>query len=153
MIEWKTGNLFDSKCNVWVNTVNCEGVMGKGIALEFKKRFPNMFNTYKEWCKNGDLKEGGDWLMWINMANIFSGINYPTHVICFATKEAWRNKSKIEWIERGLKSISEYKWSPNTSIAFPKLGCNNGGLDWITQVKPLMIKHLEPLKIKCEIYV
>lgn len=156
MIEWKTDDLFNSKCNVWVNTVNCEGVMGKGIALEFKKRFPKLFKEYQKWCERGDLKEGGDWIMWQNKDNmneIFQDPIPPQFIICFATKESWRNKSKIEWIERGLKYIAEYPWSRNTSIAFPKLGCNNGGLDWITQIKPLMIKYLEPLEIKCEIYV
>ena len=177
MIEFKKGDLFNSRCDTLVNTVNCVGVMGKGIALQFKEKYPHMFTEYKRVCSGnnykgiGKLKEGGD--LWVfslsNYFPMFSLYPEPIKILCFATKEHWRNNSKIEWIERGLKTFSEYHKFENDndyhgysgyfyeylgikSIAWPKLGCNNGGLDWKTQVKPLMIKYLDPLPIKCEIY-
>ena len=195
MIEWKTGDIFNTSCKTIVNTVNCEGVMGKGIALECKKRYPFMFKEYQYACAYGPkakqsnpiLKEGGDlyfywnpkaniddaWLPFENsLEKIHPGINESYdkhHILNFATKVFWRNPSKIEWIERGLynfcvkdyehnnKKFKYYNLGPNTwteamtSIAWPKLGCSNGGLKW-EDVKPLMIKYLEPLQILCEIY-
>lgn len=168
MIIWKTGDLFTSTAQVLVNTVNCEGVMGKGIALEFKNKYPDMFHDYQYWCKH--LKPKGGSIMWwqetekteIQQAT-FSfwdpkpKVKIGKTILCFATKESWRNKSKIEWIELGLQNFVEdidivKKYFKSISVAFPKLGCNNGGLDWETQVKPLMIKYLEPLETKIEIY-
>jgi hypothetical protein len=74
-------------------------------------------------------------------------------ILCFATKVMWQYKSRIEWIERGLANfINNYKHWGITSIAWPKLGCTNGGLDWETQVKPLMIKYLDDIDIINEIY-
>ena len=148
MIEWKTGNLFDSKCQTLVNTVNCKGVMGAGIAKQFKQLYPDMFDEYKLACKKYELNKGGD--LWVyNYIDLYK----PKKILCFATKESWQYPSKIEWIERGLKIfVNTYKAFGITSIAFPKLGCTNGKLDWETQVKPLMIKYLDPLNITCEIY-
>ena len=151
MIIFKKGNIFDSECQTLVNTVNCVGVMGKGIALQFKKRYPKMFNEYKIACKPGQyrcLEHGGDIWIW-------NYVDFYKHkkILCFATKEHWCNPSKIEWIERGLQQfIEDYKYWNIESIAWPKLGCTNGKLDWETEVKPLMIKYLEPLPILCEIY-
>ena len=147
MIVFKQGNIFDSECQTLVNTVNRNGVMGKGLALQFKKKYPKMFDEYKLACKFKQIYIGGDLIVWdhIDMFN-------PKKILCFATKEDWWNPSKLVWIDRGLKMFSQtYKAFGITSIAFPKLGCNNGGLDW-KDVKPLMIKYLEPLDITCEIY-
>ena len=166
MIIWKKGNLFTSTANVLVNTINCEGAMGKGIALEFKKRYPDMYNQYKTWCKTYHPK-GGDLFWWPKLKfeekihtvckSFVEPEQKPINIILnFATKESWRNKSKIEWIEIGLKNFVDVvnidKLHIIDTVAFPKLGCNNGGLDWETQVKPLMIKYLEPLNITIEIY-
>lgn len=156
MLEIKKGDLFNSKCECLVNTVNCVGVMGKGIALQFKEKYPHMFTVYKQACKKGQLKNGGDlWLFSLGSFLPFGDFvftNYPK-ILCFATKEDWRNPSKLEWIETGLKNFSNiYKSLGIKSIAFPKLGCNNGGLNWEKEVKPLMIKYLSPLTIKVEIY-
>ena len=192
MIEWKTGDIFDSKCKTLVNTVNCEGVMGKGLAKQFKDKYKGtmMFGCYQYACKYWKnslydiLAQGGDiyfWYFtkanidekWLPLANQFDklmNINNegapPHHVLHFATKEFWRNPSKLEWIERGLYNFAEKKYTdgerfwemgPNTwiegmkTIAWPKLGCTNGGLRW-EDVKPLMIKYLDPLPILCEIY-
>lgn len=148
MIVFKTGNLFNSESQTLVCTVNCEGVMGKGIALDFKKRFPDMFNEYRYACKNNRIKVGGD--LWIYH---YIDLYKPKNILCFATKELWRNPSKLVWIERGLETfVKAYKGLGITSIAFPKLGCNNGGLDWEKEVKPLMFEYLQPLDIICEIY-
>ena len=98
MIIFKNGNLFDSECQTLVNTVNCYGVMGKGIALQFKQRYPDMFNEYKLACKNSELSSGGD--IWIyDYVDMYK----PKKILCFATKVMWQYPSRIEWIERGLQ--------------------------------------------------
>lgn len=148
MIVFKNGNLFDSECQTLVNTVNRNGVMGKGIALQFKKKYPEMFDEYKLACKRKQIYIGGDLWLWD-----FVDLYKPRKILCFATKEDWWNPSKLVWIERGLEMFSQsYKGLGITSIAFPKLGCNNGKLNWETDVKPLMYKYLQPLDIICEIY-
>lgn len=163
MIRYKQGSLFDSNCQTLVCTVNCEGVMGKGIALEFKQHFPIMYNEYRNVCKYGNiLKHGGDLLLytyenlsqltlWDTDGHLNKG--RQSKILCFATKEHWRNPSKLEWIDRGLEEfVRRYKEWGITSVAFPKLGCNNGGLDW-ENVRPLMEKHLSKIDIPVEIYV
>ena len=148
MIVFKTGNLFESECQTLVNTVNRNGVMGKGIALRFKKKYPELFDEYKLACKRKQIYIGGDLFIWD-----FIDLYKPRKVLCFATKEDWWNPSKLIWIERGLETFSKtYKMLGITSIAFPKLGCTNGKLDWENDVKPLMFKYLQPLDIICEIY-
>lgn len=167
MIQYKIGNLLDSNCQTLVCTVNCEGVMGKGIALEFKKKFPKMFAAYRETCYHTQdkLKHGGD--LWLYRYPEIEQLNLltPTEdgeqfirgrqssILCFATKEYWRNPSKLEWIERGLQYVDLFVTTYSIrSIAFPKLGCSNGGLNWM-DVKPLMEKYLSKLDILVEIYV
>lgn len=148
MIVFKNGNLFDSECQTLVNTVNRNGVMGKGIALQFKQRYPEMFDEYKLACKLKQIHIGGDIIVYDNM-----DLYKPKKILCFATKEDWWNPSKLEWIERGLKIfVQTYKTFGITSIAWPKLGCTNGKLNWEKQVKPLMIKYLDDLDIINEIY-
>lgn len=148
MIIFKNGNLFDSECQTLVNTVNCYGVMGKGIALQFKQRYPDMFNEYKLACKNFELSSGGD--IWIyDYVDMYK----PKKILCFATKVMWQYPSRIEWIERGLQVFfNNYKYWKLESVAWPKLGCTNGGLDWENEVKPLMIKYLDDIDIINEIY-
>ena len=148
MIVFKKGNLFDSECQTLVNTVNRNGVMGKGIALQFKQRYPDMFNEYKLACKRKQIYIGGD--LWIYD---YIDMYKPRKILCFATKEDWWCSSKLIWIERGLTYfINTYKQLGITSCAWPKLGCANGKLDWETQVKPLMIKYLDDIDIINEIY-
>ena len=148
MIVFKTDNIFNSESQTLVNTVNCKGVMGKGLALQFKQRYPEMFEEYKLACKKENLNHGGDIFIW-NYIDMYK----HKKILCFATKEHWMYPSKIEWIERGLKNFcANYKSFGITSIAFPKLGCTNGKLDWENEVKPLMFKYLQPLDIICEIY-
>lgn len=148
MIVFKSGNLFDSECQTLVNTVNCIGVMGAGIAKQYKQKYPEMFGEYKLACNNKELNIGGDIWVWD-----YIDLYKPKKILCFATKEHWMYPSKIEWIERGLQNfVKNYKKWNITSIAWPKLGCTNGKLDWENKVKPLMFKYLQPLDVICEIY-
>ncbi len=143
MIEYIEGDIFESPAQVIVNTVNTVGVMGKGIALSFKKRYPEMFERYKAVCEQGLLKTGK--LMLFYEADYW--------VLLFPTKENWRNPSKLEYIEEGLKKfVQTYASKGITSIAFPRLGCGNGELKW-EEVKPLMEKYLKKLPITVYIYL
>lgn len=128
MIEYIEGNIFDSPAQVIVNTVNTVGVMGKGIALEFKNRYPQMFEKYKIACEKKMLTIGKLML-----------VSAPDHMLLlFPTKENWRYPSKLSYIEQGLKRFCDYYAQRGiTSVAFPKLGCGNGELNW-DEVRPLM---------------
>ena len=162
-LVYKVGNIFDSNCQTLVNTVNCEGVMGKGLALQFKTQYPLMFTAYRKACRCGDIRQGGD--IWIYtyhntpQPNLFEledkGVRMgtPLKILCFATKEHWKNKSQYNWIIRGLQTFREkYKEWGITSIAFPKLGCTNGGLEW-WKVQYYMDMLLRDLDIRVEIWV
>ena len=143
-IKYINGNIFNSKCQTIVNTVNCVGVMGKGIAQVYKLRYPIMFLEYKEHCKNKLIKPGALWL--------FSKQSNAPWILNFPTKFHWKYPSKIEWIENGLKKFVEtYEQKKISSIAFPLLGTHNGGLD-TTEVKELMKKYLSKCSIDIEIY-
>ncbi len=143
MIQYVEGNIFDSPAQVIVNTVNTVGVMGKGLALSFKQRYPDMFERYKAACEKRQLTIGKLMLFY-----------EPDHwLLLFPTKENWRNPSKLEYIEKGLlKFVDTYADKNIVSIAFPRLGCGNGELDW-NDVRPLMEKYLKPLPIDVYIYV
>lgn len=142
IIELK-GNIFSSKCQVITNTVNCEGVMGKGLAMEFKYRYPEMFNNYFNVCQNGLLKPG-NLLLWKKS---------KPWILNFPTKFFWKLPSKIDYIEFGMKEFASiYRQESIASIAFPQLGVSNGGLQWDI-VRRIMYKHLEPLSnLNVEIY-
>lgn len=138
------GNIFNTKCQTIVNTVNCVGVMGKGIALVHKLRYPKMYEEYKEHCKNKLIKTGSLWL--------YTKQDNAPWILSFPTKKHWKFPSKIEWIEEGLiKFVETYERKGITSIAFPLLGTHNGGLDTI-QVKQLMDKYLGQCNCDIEIY-
>lgn len=143
MINYVEGDLLQSPAQVLVNTVNTVGAMGKGIAKDFKRVYPAMFREYQKLCDSGHLDVGTLWL-------------YKTAhkwVLNFPTKKHWRNPSKVEYIEQGLqKFAATYAQKGITSIAFPQLGCGNGGLDWAEQVQPLMEKYLKDLLIDVFIY-
>ena len=143
MIEYIEGDIFESPAQVIVNTVNTVGVMGKGLALSFKQRYPEMFERYKAVCEKHLLTVGKLMLFY-----------EPDHwLLLFPTKENWRNPSKLEYIEKGLmKFVQIYAEKNITSIAFPRLGCGNGELDW-NDVKPLMERYLKKLPIDVYIYL
>lgn len=136
MIKETKGNLFNSKSEVLVNAVNCVGVMGKGIALQFKQKFPaEYFKAYKTACQNGELAIGK-----VQVYELKNTQTNPRYIINFPTKNHWRELSKIEYIESGLQSLTEaVEQYEIKSIAMPALGCGLGGLDW-NDVKPLIEK-------------
>ena len=142
MIEFKSGNIFDSKAHTLVNCVNMVGVMGAGLALQFKKKFPQCFESYVQTCIDHSLSY--KWFHFYQDTN--HGIwNFPT-------KKHWAKPSKIEYVHKGLKAFTDnYKECGIVSVAFPQLGCGRGGLDY-DDVKPIMIEYLEPLDIPVEIY-
>ncbi|WP_049945407.1 macro domain-containing protein [Butyrivibrio sp. AC2005] len=142
MIKYIKGDIFTAPAQVITNTVNLEGVMGKGIALEFKKRYPDMFKAYKKRCDSGEFKIG----------NLMLYRDSDKWILLFPTKDSWRRKSKLEYIEKGLQKFAD-NWDKLgvDSIAFPPLGCGNGGLLW-SDVRPLMEKYLKKLPIDIYIY-
>lgn len=146
MIKYITGNLLESEAEALVNTVNTVGVMGKGIALQFKKQFPYNAKIYRKACKDKAFSIGD--ILVVEDNSLISGQKL---IVNFPTKKHWRNPSEYEYIELGLqqlvKIINERKIK---SIAIPPLGAGNGGLNW-NKVKSILIKHL--LNIDCEIYI
>ncbi len=143
MIMYVMGNLFQSPAQVLVNTVNTVGVMGRGVALEFKRLFPKMFVRYRELCEKGQFRVGQLWL--------YKSPN--KWVLNFPTKKHWRYPSRVEYITAGLKNFAgSYSKMGIHSIAFPPLGCGNGRLDFETQVQPQMQRYLGNLPIDVFIY-
>jgi O-acetyl-ADP-ribose deacetylase (regulator of RNase III) len=142
MYQYVEGNLFETPAQTLVNTVNTVGAMGKGIAKEFKRLFPDMFVEYQKHCESKKLDIGSLWL-------------YPTRnkwVLSFPTKKHWRQPSRIEYIEAGLKTFAaHYNEMRITSAAFPRIGCGNGELDW-EEVRPLMDRYLKKLPIDIYVY-
>ncbi len=137
------GNLLDSKATTLVNTVNCVGIMGKGIALSFKEKYPYMYKEYVDMCKNHQVKPGIPFLY-----QDLTGVS----ILNFPTKDHWKSPSKLSYIISGLSWFSEnYALLGITSIAFPPLGCGNGGLSWKT-VGPIMYEQLNSLPIEVEIF-
>src|SRR5688500_8245710 len=117
-----TGDLLASDAQTLVNTVNTVGIMGKGIALEFKKRFPVMFRDYEERCKRHEVRLGQPYL--------FKSEAHPW-ILNFPTKNHWRDVSRLADIERGLEHLElNYRAWGITSLAVPPLGCGNGQLEW-----------------------
>jgi O-acetyl-ADP-ribose deacetylase (regulator of RNase III) len=132
MIRFTQGNLLDAEVDAVVNTVNTVGVMGKGIALMFKERFPENYRAYAAACKRGDVQVGK---MFVTASLELSG---PRWIINFPTKKHWRQSSKLEWISAGLEDLKRVVAEKNIrSIAIPPLGSGNGGLEWL-QVRPLI---------------
>lgn len=133
MIIKTYGNICDSTAQVIVNPVNLVGVMGKGLALEFKQKYPEMYKEYRCLCLNGQLKDMG--------LHLYK--KSTPWILNFLTKFHWRNPSDLELIEQGLIVLAKnyQEWGIH-SIIFPKIGCGLGGLDWNRQVKPLIEKYM-----------
>jgi len=144
MITYIEGSLFLSPAQTLVNTVNTVGVMGRGIARDFRAIYPDMFARYQQKCEKGEFDVGQLML-------------YPTPnklIVNFPTKRHWRSPSKIEYIEAGLQTfVNSYADFAITSVAFPQLGCGNGELPWDNQVRPLMEKYLSSLPIDILIHL
>ncbi len=137
------GDILQSKAQTLINTVNCVGIMGKGIALEFKKRFPKMFEDYAARCERKEVKPGVPYLY---------RTLFPPQIINFPTKDHWKSVSRIADIERGLELLSsQYKEWGITSLAIPPLGCGNGQLEW-KAVGPLIYRYASQMDIPVELY-
>lgn len=147
MIEFVKGDFFDFDADIRINTVNCVGVMGAGVALAFKQKYPDMFKLYVKECKKGLIRPGIP-SVW-NSDDMFSK---EIIIINFPTKDHWRNPSEYEYVEDGLKWLAEYlKQIKNSVITLPALGCGHGGLDWL-KVKKLIEKYLSDSQHKILVF-
>ncbi len=143
MITVRIGDIFESSAQTLVNTVNCVGVMGKGIALEFRKRFPEMHDDYVQRCKAGKVKLGQPYL--------YQSLT-PPWILNFPTKDHWRSVSRLQDIVAGLCSLQAHfgEWGI-TSLAVPPLGCGQGQLEWRV-VGPTLYRHLKQLGIPVDLF-
>lgn len=139
MMRFTQGNLLEAPVEAVVNTVNTVGVMGKGIALMFKERFPENYKAYAAACKAGDVQVGK---MFVTAGVELEG---PRWIINFPTKKDWKHPTKMEWIESGLVALKEViRRKQIRSVAIPPLGCGNGGLDWKV-VRPFIEEAMNDL--------
>lgn len=178
------GNLFDSSADALLNPVNCKGFMGKGIALEFSRRFPEIMPPYKAACLSGDLRPGALMLVRLDVrlapAQVYAprqAVLQPVEamkvaealgppppsfnakensrpaIILFPTKDDWKFRSRLEWIDWGLATLRTFyrQWGLE-SIAMPQVGCGLGGLDW-RQVKPLVERYFRDEPVRVEVYL
>jgi len=137
------GDIFKSKAQTLINTVNCVGIMGKGIALEFKNRFPEMFRDYVNKCDRKEVKLGAPYL--------YKALFLP-QIVNFPTKDHWKSVAKISDIEHGMQYLlAHYKEWGITSLAIPPLGCGNGQLDW-SEVGPTIYRYAKNMDIPVEMY-
>ncbi len=143
MFKALIGDLFASQAQTLVNTVNCVGVMGKGVAQKFKDKYPRMFEDYVRRCARREVKLGKPYAFYDS-----SGVT----IINFPTKDHWRSPSRLSDIERGLDHFVDHirQWGIE-SVALPPLGCGNGGLEW-SEVGPLIFRKLSPLNLEIEVY-
>ncbi len=144
MIEYKTGDILTEEAEALVNTVNCVGVMGRGIALQFKRAFPENFKAYADRCKRKKMQQGCVFVF--DTGKMFP----PRYIINFPTKRHWRGKSRLEDIESGLVSLVKEIRSRNIrSIAIPALGCDLGGLNWpdVRARMEVALEELDDVKI------
>ncbi len=143
MITVRIGDIFESDAQTLVNTVNCVGVMGKGIALEFKVRFPNMYEDYVQRCRDGRVKLGEPYL--------YRRLTRPW-ILNFPTKDHWRSVSRLHDIVAGLRYLqAHYRDWGITSLAVPPLGCGHGQLEWRV-VGPTLYRHLKQLEIHAVLF-
>lgn len=147
MIQYITGNILESNAQAIVNTVNTDGIMGKGIALQFKNSFPNNYKAYTEACKKGTIDVGK--LFVFKDSNLNIG---EKTIINFPTKKSWRKPSEYDFIEKGLDDLIDIiNKNSLHSIAIPPLGAGNGGLEW-EKVKKIIEHKLRDLKTDVFVY-
>lgn len=139
MINRVEGDLLSADTDALVNTVNCVGIMGKGLALQFKRRYPQVFKEYDQACRAGEVQVG-------RMHVVETGHpKRPRFIINFPTKKHWRSPSRLEYVDDGLTELVQViRRCGITSIAVPPLGAGNGGLRW-PDVAPLIERHLGAL--------
>jgi O-acetyl-ADP-ribose deacetylase (regulator of RNase III)/uncharacterized protein YwgA len=143
MITVYIGDIFESKAQTLVNTVNCVGIMGKGIALEFKTRFPDMYDDYVQRCKDSKVRLGQPYL--------YRRLT-PPWILNFPTKDHWRSVSRLEGIVAGVRYLeAHYREWGITSLAVPPLGCGQGQLEWRI-VGPTLYRHLKQLDIPVDLF-
>ena len=146
MIRFTKGNILQADVEALVNTVNTVGIMGKGIALAFKKAFPLNYKLYKEACDNKNFTVG-------SMFTTKTGQLMPKFIINFPTKEHWKRRSKIDFVKSGMKElVKTIKTNEIKSIAIPPLGCGNGGLNW-NEVKPIIVNELQSINKSIEVII
>jgi len=140
MIEYKNGNILKENVDAIVNTVNCVGVMGRGLALQFKKAYPVNFKSYADACTKGEVQPGRMFVFATEQ------LIHPRFIINFPTKRHWRDKSRMDDIKSGLQELVKVIYDNNIySIAIPPLGSGLGGLNW-KEVKQNLEEALQPLK-------
>lgn len=141
-IRFTTANMFDTPAEIRINTVNCVGVMGAGIALQFKRLYPQMFEEYRRKCNAGEIRPG--------QLHIWQSPN-GERIVNFPTKRDWRNDSRYEDIQSGLVALRHFLISQApVRVTIPALGCGHGGLNW-SVVSAMITKHLQGLD--CQIIV
>jgi len=139
MVELTRGNILEADVEALVNTVNCVGVMGRGIALQFRKAFPENFKAYELACKRKEVRPGKVFVLETGR------LTGPRFIINFPTKRHWRGKAQIEYIDAGLESlVDEIRKRKIKSVAVPPLGCGLGGLNW-KSVRPRIVRAFEEL--------
>ena len=146
MITYHTGSIFDSPAQCLINPVNCVGIMGKGLAAEFKTRYPSCVPPYVKLCSNGMLQ--------IGTVGFYRSPVIPFIICYFPTKYDWRYPSKLEYIDSGL--LAFLKHAPEhriKSVAFPKVGCGEGGLNFEYQVRPLIEQRFHNTSYTVEVYI
>lgn len=122
MLYFVSGNFWDQPADIRVNTVNCVGVSGKGVALQFKKAHPEMYQAYRAACERGEVQPGR--LHIFDVSDSYKIVNFPT-------KRHWRDNSRYDDIDLGLKALQELlRALGKVTVTLPALGCGHGGLDW-----------------------
>lgn len=148
MIIEKQGNILDDDANVIVIPTNCVGVMGKGLALEFKNKWPKSIDPYVTNCKINLLDPGS-----VHFYQIREGSLYKRCWAAFCTKNHWKDPSKEKWIKEGLATLYDIMWyDGHGNVAIPKIGCGLGGLDW-NIVYPMIKERFEDDEIEVRVYV
>ena len=151
-IRTASGSIFDSDCQMLVNTVNCVGVMGAGLAKQFKERYPAYFDSYVEECRKGRIQTG--------QVSLYHSLvkHYPPVIVSFPTKQHWKESSKLIYIDKGLAhlrstldAIQKNDEFQDISIAIPPLGCGLGGLFW-PDVLDLIHDHFEGTEFRVDVY-